>query len=290
MGGLISVLMPVFLVIKHKKLFTEAISGILNQTYSNWELLIASDGDDKDNIKCIRDVVFDLGNDNRIKIFNTEKNYGPGVIRNILFNISNGKYITTHDSDDFSEPTRFEELMNIMDENGIVASNVKMITKFDNGAENIRIKGYTGGDKLDLLISQKKVRPPIHLPSAIISSKLFKEMGGFEMQRYSSDSCMAIKIGYLREMTFVKSIPVIDRPLFVWNRHSHSITTLFKNKLIVKRCQSVQRKPLIRGFRKQIIDGKVLRGGRPEHIKTILGINNNLNNLPNLIEITKREK
>jgi len=285
MSKLISIVMPAWGLSRHLDLFDKAVQGIIDQTYKNWELLIACDGPSKVNVNCVKEMA-EKHNDKRIRLFKSKRQCGPGIIRNMASQHVKGDYITFHDTDDYSEPTRFEKLMDAMDENGIVASNVIVNTIYENTNHSSRLKTYSGGDKLSALIEYKKAKPPVHLPSAIISIDLFRDMGGFEMHKYSADATLAIKIGYLREMMEIEPIPVIEEPLFVWNRHSYSVTTMFKNAYTVRKCQKRQRKPLVKVFRKMIIEEKIVRGEDKEAIKKALFIKNNLTRLPDILEIT----
>lgn len=73
------------------------VQTVLNQTYSNWELLITDD--------CSTDGTFEVikgyaERDSRIKIFRLKKNSGPGVARNNSISNSTGRFIAFCDSDD----------------------------------------------------------------------------------------------------------------------------------------------------------------------------------------------
>ena len=102
---MISVIMPAY----NCELYVEmAIKSILEQTYKDFELLIADDAS-KDNTKKIID---DLAKtDSRIKTFHNESNLGYLQASNKLFEKCSGEYITFQDADDFSDVTRFEKLV-----------------------------------------------------------------------------------------------------------------------------------------------------------------------------------
>ncbi len=97
----VSVLMPAYNCEKYIK---QAIDSILNQTYSNLELLIADDGS-SDNTKKIIDSFIDK----RIKVFHNNKNIGYLKTCNKLFDLCNGYFITFQDADDWSDIHRIEE-------------------------------------------------------------------------------------------------------------------------------------------------------------------------------------
>ncbi len=103
---MISVIMPAY----NCELYVEAaIKSILEQTYKDFELVIADDAS-KDNTKKIID---DLAKtDARIKTFHNDTNLGYLQASNKLFEKCIGEYITFQDADDFSDRTRFEKMIN----------------------------------------------------------------------------------------------------------------------------------------------------------------------------------
>lgn len=100
---LISVIMPAY---NCEKYIRKAIDSILNQTYSNFELLIADD-ESKDLTK----EIVDSYNDDRIKTFHNEKNLGYVQTCNKLASVSKGEFLTFQDADDWSEPNRLQFLL-----------------------------------------------------------------------------------------------------------------------------------------------------------------------------------
>lgn len=98
----ISVVMPVYNT--KEEFFREAISSILSQSYTDFELLIVDDFSDV----YIKDIVFSY-NDTRIKYFRLNKNSGAAFARNYAIERAEGDYIAFLDSDDFSKKDRFEK-------------------------------------------------------------------------------------------------------------------------------------------------------------------------------------
>ena len=99
---------------------TIAIESILQQTWKNIELLIVDD--------CSSDETFTLAQsyakkDERVKVFQTEKNSGPYVARNIGLQHATGKYITINDADDWSHEQKIETQVKHLQENPEVVAN-----------------------------------------------------------------------------------------------------------------------------------------------------------------------
>ena len=118
----VSVLMPAY---NCEKYVRQAIECILNQTYTNIELLIADDAS-KDNTR----KVIDSYRDPRIKRFHNNENIGYLKTWNKLISKAKGDYITFLDADDTCELNRIVILVSEFEKNpelGACGSNFKRI-------------------------------------------------------------------------------------------------------------------------------------------------------------------
>ena len=88
----ISVILPVF---NGEKFIKNAIDSVLNQSLSDFELIIVNDGSTDNTLKIIES--FD---DERITVIN-QSNHGPGASRNKALEIASGEYLMFLDSDDW---------------------------------------------------------------------------------------------------------------------------------------------------------------------------------------------
>lgn len=96
----ISVVMPVY---NAERYVREAIESILNQTNSNFELIIIDD--------CGTDSSMDIAQemkDERIRIVHNTENRGIAYSRNRGLELAKGKYIALMDDDDIAPSNRFE--------------------------------------------------------------------------------------------------------------------------------------------------------------------------------------
>lgn len=89
-----------------EKFIKEAIQSILDQTFQNFELLIADDGS-TDDTKNIIDTY--LSGHEKVLIKHNSRNLGKNATIEQLLSMASGKYISIHDADDFSHPRRFEK-------------------------------------------------------------------------------------------------------------------------------------------------------------------------------------
>ena len=106
---LISIVVPIYKV----ELYLEkCINSIINQTYTNLEIILVDDGS-PDRCPQICDEF--AKKDNRIKVIH-KKNGGVSAARNTGIANSNGLYISFVDSDDYIEPKMYEYLFNLIEE------------------------------------------------------------------------------------------------------------------------------------------------------------------------------
>lgn len=112
--GLVSIIMPSW---NTGKFIAESIHSVIDQTYTNWELLIVDDCS-SDNT----DEIVDSFQDNRIKYFKNEKNFGAAVTRNRAMREARGEWIAFLDSDDLWMPQKLEHQIRFMEKHGIVFS------------------------------------------------------------------------------------------------------------------------------------------------------------------------
>jgi glycosyltransferase involved in cell wall biosynthesis len=88
------------------KFLPECLQSIVNQTYTNWELLIVDDGSTDEGYKIVEQYE---QKDKRIQLF---KNNGSGIIDalQLAFSKSKGELITRMDSDDVMSKNKLEVL------------------------------------------------------------------------------------------------------------------------------------------------------------------------------------
>lgn len=107
MNPLISIIVPIFNV---ENYLEQCIQSIVNQTYRNLEIILLDDGSSD---RCPQICDKWATKDNRIKVIH-KKNGGVSSARNYGLKISKGKYIGFVDSDDYVNPTMYEELLNCL--------------------------------------------------------------------------------------------------------------------------------------------------------------------------------
>lgn len=105
----VSVLMPVY---NGGSYLAEAIRSILEQTFTDFELLVIDDGSKDESYKIAAEI-----SDDRIRLIRQDKNLGLVAALNLGLGLSRGKYIARMDADDISLPERLSRQVDFMDTN-----------------------------------------------------------------------------------------------------------------------------------------------------------------------------
>lgn len=123
---MVSVVMPNY---NGGKFIADSISSVLNQTFSNIELIIVDDNSTDNSLKIIQTF-----NEKRIKIICLSVNKGVSNARNIGISHSKGKFISFIDSDDYWIESKLETQLNFMSQHNLnlTYSSVNIIDTKNN--------------------------------------------------------------------------------------------------------------------------------------------------------------
>lgn len=106
---LISVVIPCY---NHEKYIEQTVLSVLQQTYTNIELLVADDCSTDASVEVLKSI-----QDPRLKVFPFEKNHGTVLTLNFLLEQARGEYIATLGSDDAFMPDKLEKQVRVMEAN-----------------------------------------------------------------------------------------------------------------------------------------------------------------------------
>lgn len=107
-GPKVSVILAVY---NGENYIKDAVNSILNQTYSNFELIIIDDGSSDNTATIVKSFT-----DPRIR-FIEQENTGLAASLNRAIKLATGKYIARQDHDDLSLPPRLEKQVNFLEAN-----------------------------------------------------------------------------------------------------------------------------------------------------------------------------
>ena len=162
--SLVSVIMPVY---NGAMYLNEAITSILDQTYTNFEFIIINDGSTDDSEEII--LSFD---DSRIIYIKNPENYKLIKTLNIGFSLAKAKYIARMDADDISHPDRLQKQVQFLDENqeyGLIGTGVNLL----HGANKSQLLYHT--DHASLKFALAFYCPFIH-PCVMIRKSIVENM------------------------------------------------------------------------------------------------------------------
>lgn len=100
----ISIILPIY---NTEKYVRESLESILNQTYSDFEIICVDDGSTDTSMEIVREIA-DMDSEGRIVIVQLEKNSGIATARNAGIAIARGTFIAFADADDIWKPKKLE--------------------------------------------------------------------------------------------------------------------------------------------------------------------------------------
>lgn len=213
MEDLISVIVPIYNV---EKYINKCIDSIINQTYTNLEIILVDDGS-PDNCGKICDEYAEK--DNRIKVIHKE-NGGLSDARNVGIKNAKGMYVTVVDSDDYIEQKYIEILYKSIKENetDLAIGSHKVI--YENGTI---IDKSTNEENV---LESKNVLKRILYDEGIDLSawaKLYKKELFYSIQ-YPKDRLYEDAATTYKLIDSSNKISIISKPIYNYMIRNNSIT------------------------------------------------------------------
>ncbi|MCK9515359.1 MAG: glycosyltransferase family 2 protein [Ottowia sp.] len=109
----VSIITPLY---NCSRFISETIKSVLEQTYSDWELILVDDCSTDNSLEVAQQFA---EKDSRIKIISLDENSGAAVARNMAIELANARYIAFLDSDDRWRPEKLERQIEFMKEKKI---------------------------------------------------------------------------------------------------------------------------------------------------------------------------
>ena len=190
----ISVTMPVY---NAEEYLQEAMEGILNQSFTDFEFLIIDDASIDNSPEIIQG--FD---DKRIKLIRNEKNIGLPESLNKVLKQARGEYIANQDADDISLPNRFTEQIAYFEAHPEVALLGTSSYIIDGKGKIIRkeIASSNPGKHL------RKAMPFVH-SSVMLRREVIDQLGGYnELSKYSHDYELLLRIARHHNIKSLKQV------------------------------------------------------------------------------------
>lgn len=176
----------------HAPYIEQSILSVLNQTYSNIELLVVDDGSSDDSVERIRCLQALHGFD-----FRVQQNQGLTNTLNGAIARAKGSLIAPFGSDDIMLPERIATQVAYMDgkpEVGICAGNIELIDSDGNLFPENRQRRDVPFRRLDFddMFLERKPYPPA--PTLMIRREALEKVGGFDPNIRLEDLLIELKI------------------------------------------------------------------------------------------------
>jgi glycosyltransferase involved in cell wall biosynthesis len=234
---LISIILPVYNRLEY---LSQAIDSVLNQTYKNWELIIADDASD-DNTKKFLNRYDQFSN---IKIYSNPQNLGLFPNLNLAIRQSQGEYILLLCTDDFLLPECLHSSLSLLETNqdtGLVLSAFKAVDAEGRELPSGNIYYYDQflSKPLQLLRSEE-VLPLLlkygsingNLSGMFFTRSLYERVGGFR-----EDSVQVADWEWVYRVAKQSSILMSKTPVAVVRSHAQQLSAVnfksFRNSLEV---------------------------------------------------------
>lgn len=172
MNKLISVLIGIY---NCQNTLAEALDSIINQTYTNWEIILCDDASVDGTYKIALD--YQSRYPDKVKLLRNEKNMGLNYTLNKCLFEANGEYIARMDGDDISLPERFEEEITFLENNPDIAIVSTDMLLFDSEG----VWGQTRKSQYPTKKSFVKSTPFCHAP-CMVKKEAYLAVGGYSVE------------------------------------------------------------------------------------------------------------
>jgi glycosyltransferase involved in cell wall biosynthesis len=204
----VSVLLPVYNAEIHLQ---DTLETILNQTFSDFEILAIDDGSKDRSLEILRSM-----RDPRIRIHTNSKNIGISATLNRAIELANGEYLARMDSDDLASSERLRAQVALLDSHpdvGVTGSSIEVF-----GKTLRRVIRYPKSDqdiKAALLFDSAFAHPTVMIRKDVLSKSGLKYESSHDgAEDYLLWSKMA-------EITKFENLP---EPLLHYRVHSSQIS------------------------------------------------------------------
>lgn len=225
--SLISIIVPIY---NTQQYLSQCIDSIINQTYSNIEILLLNDGSIDKSLEICKQYE---KLDNRITVID-KKNSGVSDTRNVGIKLSKGKYIMFVDSDDILDRQCVEIIEKNTSSNSLTICDINKFKgeNYYNNTEKRKTLNIIKVSKNNFLDVYKKelINSPV---GRLYETKIIKEKKIFFDETVFLGEDLLFNLNYLYNIDFIN---VIDEKLYNYrlgNRNSLS-QKYVKNMIDIK--------------------------------------------------------
>ena len=191
----LSVIIPNY---NSSKWINQCIDSVLNQMYSNFELIIVDDMSTDDSVEKIKQYV-----DPRIKLIELDKKRFNGGSRNVGVEYSDGDYILFLDCDDyFYNVFVFKKIVDVIEKTNADLIRLPYRAKTQKGGFTVRLKENNPKDLVNSVFCApwtKCIKRDLFVP-------------------FPENTLLEDVVQHIAQVDVINSIGLVDTPVVVWNR------------------------------------------------------------------------
>jgi glycosyltransferase involved in cell wall biosynthesis len=212
------------------KYFEQALLSIINQTYTDFELIIVNDASPEN----VKEIVKSI-NDPRIRYYENEKNLGSENLVenwNKVFSYAKGEYFVLFSDDDIYEPTFLEEMYSLLNKYqkvDIAHCRVQIIN------EEGKTIDYSPScpefeDVIDFIWHRLKGFRSQYAPDFMVRTEMLKKIGGFVDFPLAWGSDDATWFSLAKE----NGIVFLNKPLCKWRSSNINLSKIGNTELRIR--------------------------------------------------------
>lgn len=232
-------------------LIRSAIRSILEQSYTDFEFLIALDNPKRNEVISLLQKFQEQ--DPRIRFFINEKNIGLANSLNSLLTQAKGDYIFRMDADDISYPERFERQLIFMHDNNLDICGTDLATIDLNGTINYYAQSAKEAEDPSFIAQQLRFHNLIAHPSWCVKRSVYQALNGYRNMVPAEDYdflCRAVVSGF--------KIARLTESLLYYRTNPYGVSNALKHKqramtlVIQEYFDELNKRPVDFLFKKQI--------------------------------------
>ncbi len=220
---LVTIVTPTY---NHERFIGACIQSVLDQVYLNWEMIIVNDGSTDNTLKIANEFAV---KDSRVKVIDQEN---VGIFKldntyNKALSVSKGSLVAILEGDDYWEPEKLEEQVNIFVNYEVVLCWCSIYTRVEDQKNVLRTQPDLKIIKKEWLRNEPKcsalnvflrnTAPPV---GWMINRKALDSVGGF----IQAPNFPAIDMPTAMELAKLGKFYFIEKPLGTWRTHKNQVT------------------------------------------------------------------
>ena len=218
----ISVIIPVY---NSQDYLNECIDSVLNQTFSDFEVICVDDGSTDNSLGKLKS----YGYDGRVKII-SKSHGGPGATRNVALDIAQGDYILFLDADDYLKSDAMERTYYFAVDNSLdlilfktINFNYETRTEFNSSYFDMKFLKESVGREI---FNWKDVKNDLFDISVTATSKLFKREVIQDI-RFPEGIIFEDNVFFIKTIFNAERVYFYDEYLYYRRIHPNSITNSY---------------------------------------------------------------